>query len=151
MSNPTRTTPDAVAALLGYNYGQLPDGTNPDLQQYCDMASTVVDAAISAAQSRQSNLAVLNTMFNPEQVERALAAYYYTLMDPTYVSKSTAGASGSFAGNGSNLNGVQNQYKIMAIAQDNTGMVKALIDRQIGRSVWLGKPPSQQVPYSERS
>jgi hypothetical protein len=83
---------------------------------------------------------------NYEMMERCCAAYYYTLYDPLYGNRSTEGASGSFVEESLD----KNRYKAMAIQQDPTGVLNALLNRNFAGSSWLGKPPSEQINYVDR-
>lgn len=141
---PRRTTVDAVKTLLGGNYGTV-NGILSDLDQYITGASLLVDQVV-IVQNRQSTMFVL-TSANYEMMERCCAAYYYTLYDPLYAQRSTEGASGGFVAEKLDAN----RYKAMAIQQDPTGVLNALLNRTIAGSKWMGKTPSEAIPYDERS
>lgn len=142
-----RTTVALVQRLLAANYGPLPDGTMPDLFQFIQSASPVVDTVVS--QAAQQFRVVPNTV-QQELIERWLAAYFYCHADPLKSSKGTEGASASYV-TSTTLDGEQERYKRGAIEQDPSGMLNALLNRKYAQSVWLGKRPSAQVPYDQRN
>lgn len=133
-----RTSPAAVQTLLGNDWG------GGGVQPYIDAATTVVDDLVTAAAGLEPAYAF--TPAKAEIIERYLAAHFYTKTDPTYTSKSTGGASGSFVRNPKE----PEPYKDAAMQLDPTGMLNALLNRQRARLVWLGKPPSAQVPFYQR-
>ncbi len=77
-----------------------------------------------------------------ELMERWLACHLYTKFDPLYASKSTGGASASFI----NDEDIPERYLAGAINVDYSGMLKAIIKRQVASLAWIGKPPSNQIP-----
>jgi hypothetical protein len=140
------TTVAAVQKLLGPNYGVQPDSTAPDLQQFCDMAAAIVETRLVQA-ALNANPSITFSSVELELIERALACHFYTKLDPLYTSKNTGGASGSFVNTNTTE---QERYKDMAINLDYSGMLKAILNRQVARASWLGKPPSQQIPIWQR-
>ncbi len=136
-----RTNSGAVQALLGSNYDGL-----ADLKQYIDSATVIINRTVSAAASKQPTPITLTTA-EQELMERWLACYLYCKYDPLYASKSTGGASASFINNPS----IPERYLSGAINIDYSGMLKAIIMRQVASFAWLGKPPSDQIPVDERS
>lgn len=84
------------------------------------------------------------------EIETYLAAYFYALRDAQYAEKKTGDASAIFQGKfgmGFDLN----YWGQMAKRMDVTGFL-ASMDRgkvQVGVT-WLGKPPSEQIPYRDR-
>lgn len=135
-----RTTAANVAAVLvdsslsSNGQGDY-DGTT-DLTPYIDAASSVVDDLEDADED-----GVL-TSTKLELVERWLAAHYYTIMDPIYVSKSTLGRSASFQ---------QRSYKDVAIDLDPTGELAALLGRQRAGGFWGGRAQDQYAEENEVS
>jgi hypothetical protein len=71
-------------------------------------------------------------------------------MDPLHAQANTLSGSAEFV-TSETLDKEGERYKRMAIEADPTGMVNALLNRKVARSQWLGKPPSQQIPYWSRS
>lgn len=129
----SRTTAADVQAVLGGNWDQT-----TDLTPFIDTASELVDDAISCATTRGVTISATRA----ELIERWLAAYYYTQMDPLYTSRSTADASGSFR---------DQDYSKAAISLDSSGCLKALLNgTRSATAIWLGKRPSVQTPYYQR-
>lgn len=133
---PTLSNPTTVQALLGANYGLLPDGTAPDLQQYIDSADVVVQRVIVCAANKGMSLSPTEQ----ELIERWLSCYFYCKMDPLYQSRSTAGASGSFVNAGMNaqIDGDADRYKRGAIELDATGCLNAILNRKAVRLLSVG-------------
>ncbi len=138
----TRTTERAVKQLLGSNYGTDHAGNDPSLRPYIDTAAAIVARVITCATAKDYT----HTSAELELIERWLAAHYYTRMDPTYTSKSTAGASGSFTSPKDDTE----RYRQSAIELDTSGCLKAILTRNKATAAWLGKPPSEQTDYVDR-
>lgn len=138
-----RTTSDAVKLVLMDDYGKRADGTDPDLTPYIDTANSMVTQVNSDAVARGFSM----TAAQLELIERWLAAHYYTKADPVLANKSQGKASGTF------VRGQKEPepYKDVAIGLDVSGMLSALLNRQTAGVVWLGKPPSSQIPYTQRN
>lgn len=138
-----RTTFSAVEILLGGNYGELPDGTRPDLIPFIDAASAVVDdvAACGVRKGKPYSAARL------ELIERWLSAHYYTKMDPVYTTESTDKASGAYVRDAD----CPEPYKSGALNLDPLGCLAAILKGARASAFWLGKPPSQQTPAVDRS
>lgn len=131
-----RTTSTAVQGVLGRDY----DGST-DLTPYIDIASALVDQVVVCAAAKSIAYGFTDAVL--EVIERWMAANYYTIMDPTYKARATASASGTFNKN-------PDAYKDAAIDLDPTGCLNALLKRQRAGAVWLGKYPSDQIPYSQK-
>ena len=128
----SRTTSGAVAGVLGGNH----DGSTL-LTPYMDSANPIVTRTAACATGKGITLSAIEL----ELIERWLAAYFYTIMDPLYTSKNTADAGGSFN---------PRSYLEAAYAIDYSGCLKAIIERKTAGMMWLGKPPSEQLPYEQR-
>jgi hypothetical protein len=140
-----RTTILQVQGILGSNYGPLEDGTLPDLQQFIDSATVIVDRVATCASNRNKTL----TDGELELIERWLSAHLYAQMDMLYQSRSTGGASGSFQGQtGMSLDSTR--YGQTAVNIDYSGCLSAIGKRQATQFMWLGKPASQQIPIDQR-
>ncbi len=144
MSVPPRTNSNAVILLMGDDFGLRADGSTPDLAPYIASASAMVDRVQVCALARMSPITL--TTVELELIERWLSAHLYTKSDPTYSSKNTQGASGSF------IRGPENAepYRDGAINVDYSGCLNAILRRQFAGSLWLGKPPSAQIPVEDR-
>jgi hypothetical protein len=140
------------------DYGPLSDGiTMPDLTPYIATASMTVDQAVKISQGK-GGAYIISDPPAPNQVgsqaellERWLSAHFYCMMDPNYKSKSTAGASATFQRPQDGKGLESTSYGQMAVAMDYSGALKNLTNKERARAIWLGKPPSQQVPYCQRN
>lgn len=133
----SRTTSSSVQGVLGQDY----DGTT-SLTPYIDSATIIVDRVSSCSTAKGITLSATEL----EMIERWLSAHFYTKMDPTYQSKSNAGASGGFVRNPE----CPEPYKDAAISLDYSGCLKAILSRSFAGGFWAGKPASQQIPYQDR-
>lgn len=144
----TRTTPDAVIDVLrnGSEGGDYDDDNEPSLDGYIAAASVIVDRVYTCSVSK--NLTLSTTEL--ELVERWLTAHFYCMSDQTYASKNTTQASASFKGQTGMGLEITN-YGQMAKRLDYSGCLEAIDKRKFASVGWLGKFPSQQIPYEERS
>ena len=127
-----RTSSNAVQGVLADNY----DGCT-NLTPFIATANAVMRRVVICSSARGFTL----TVTEQEMMERWLAAYYYTIADPLYKSRSTNGASGSF---------FDRSYLEAAYAIDPSGCLKGIIEGKRASMVWLGKNPSEQIDYSIR-
>lgn len=141
-----RTTASLVQAVLGDDYGPRLDGSLPDLTPFITAANTITNRVVACASAKGLALSDGGQDTEAEQVERWLAAYFYTKQDPIYSSKSTSGASGSFVRDADEAN----PYRGAAINIDYSGCLAAILKRQFAFFSWLGKPPSAQIPVEQR-
>lgn len=130
-----RTTPIAVSKILGNNF--VADCSVSELLPYIETANEMVSQVASCATAQGTP----HTTARLELIERWLAAYYYTVMDPIYTSKSTDGSSGSFE---------QRSYMKVAQQLDGTGCLKAAVEGGYMQIAWVGKTPSEQTAYWDR-
>lgn len=138
-----RTDDTAVKTVLLRDY----DTRNlPSLTAFIDTASAIVDRVATCAALKGKSL----TTGELELVERWLAAHCYAQSDKTYASRSTAGASGSFDGK-TDMGFDSTLYGQTAMRIDYSGCLTAINKRQVAGAVWLGKPPSDQIAYVDRS
>lgn len=141
MSTPARTNAILVQAILQDNYK-----AGVDLTPFITAATTIVDRVATGAAAKCLPL----TTSELELIERWLAAHFYCVNDPLYMSKSTGGASGNFQ-RGAPTEGFQTtDYGRQAVALDYSGVLNAIGKRSFASAVWLGKPPSEQIPYTQR-
>jgi hypothetical protein len=140
-----RTTPTLVQSLLGSNYGKDANDEFPDLQQFIDFATVIVDRVVTCAIRKGRGL----TSPEAELMERYLAAHGYQTSDPGYTSRSTAGASGSFEGQ-SGMGLERTRYGQDALILDSSGCLANLNKKQRVTFAWLGKTPSERIPYDQR-
>lgn len=143
MSTPRSTTTE-VAGVLGDNYGPNADGDLPDLTRWLRMATNFVTRVITCAAGKGITL----SSEEAADIESAMAAHFYTKMDPTYSSRSTDGGSGSFVRDGK----IPEPYKDLAQSLDPSGCVASLLSTQKGpQAYWLGKTDSEKLTYDERN
>lgn len=83
-------------------------------------------------------------------IETELACHFYCVSDRVYTSKSTLGASGSFAGQyGKKLEATP--YGQSASSLDPSGWLQALMNNAVLDCQWMGKPYDEQLSYDERN
>jgi hypothetical protein len=129
-----RTNSTLVQQLLGNDYQ-----SGRSLVPFIATASSVVNRVSTCATGKGVPLSAAEL----ELVERWLACHYYTKSDPTYASRSTAGASGAFTRD-------PNDYKQAAIELDYSGCLKAILAGARAGLTWLGKVPSEQIDVRDR-
>lgn len=138
-----RTTNDRVKGILDRDY-DAKRGT--DLSPYVLAASTIVDRVVLMAAAKNITL----TPQELEVLEAWVAAHCYQASDPAYASKSTGGASGSYLGKmGKGFEATR--YGLMALRLDYSYCLENIDKKQRASAIWLGKPPSSQVPYVDRN
>lgn len=136
-----RTTPERVKAILQANYDTR---RAPPLGPYITPANILTTRLVAEA-SRQGVSSYLDSATLAE-IETWLAGYYYTKMDPLYLSKSTDGSGGSFQ------RGTKNDYLTTAIELDPTGLLSSLIEPgQRAEAGWMGKTETERVDYDQRN
>lgn len=144
----SRTTPTLVQAALGADYGPLPNGNDPDLQQYINSVVVTVDRVYVCALSKGVTLSGLPVGYNTspgsdspdtelELIERWLAAWQYTQMDKTLRSKSENGASASYSGQSGNGYD-SNEYGQTALRIDYSGCLQNLDKQQRASAFHVG-------------
>lgn len=137
-----RTNSAAVIALLGDNYGAHRSGALPNIQQFIDSATLIVDRVAACAIKKNYPLTVAEL----EHIERWLSAHAYAQMDMLLQSKGTKGASGSFQG--TTAMGLDStRYGQHAKTIDTSGCLTALDKRQNVGIGWLGKQPADQIEH----
>ena len=143
---PPRTTSDLVKGLLLDDFGNKLDGVSPDLTPYIATASTIVDRVMTCAINK--GLALSNGEL--ELIERWLSAHFYQQADPGYQSRNTLSASGQFTGK-TEMGFESTRYGQQALLLDYSNCLRNIQKQQRAGMVWLGKPPSQQIPYVARN
>lgn len=135
-----RTTPERVKKVLQANYATR---AAPSLDIYIQSANVLTNRLVREA-------AVEGISIDGETaglIETWLAGYYYTKMDPLYLSKSTDGSGGSFQ-----RNPVRNDYLQSAVELDPSGLLLSLVDpSQTAGAGWLGKADRDRIPYDQRN
>lgn len=137
-----RTNAQAVQGILLKDYDNV---DKPSLSPFIDTASSIVDDLVSAAGDRGITVSAAKA----ELIERWLAAHCYVQSDQTFAEKETERASAAYHGvTGMRLE--SSKYGQTALAIDTSGILNSLSSGMTVRALWLGKPPSQQVPYHNR-
>lgn len=137
-----RTNSDAVKAILLLDYDSK---RSPDLAAFIETASALVDDVVDCAAEK----GVALTDARLELIERWLAAHLYKMSDKDVTSSSQQGASASFTGQfGMGFDATR--YGQMATRIDSSGCLDNIDKTQEASMEWLGKPPSEQIPYDQR-
>lgn len=141
-----RTKPELVIAILG---SIDPWDGKTDLQPFVNLANMYVNKVVSLGGiSRIGPLADDGTATGDAgQVETMLAAGLYKRTADQQAHSSNAGRSSA------TLRGKpdENSYLLTAFDMDYSRILKPLWEGRIAGTRWLGKVPSQQIPYSQRS
>lgn len=138
-----RTNAAAVLGVLGVNYDTV---NNPSLAPFIDSAAIVLTRVATCATAKGKTL----TAAELELIERWLAAHLYQQMDEGYASRATSSASGSFKGQ-TGMRLESTMYGQTAMTLDASGCLENLGKRQTAGAFWLGRSPSEQTAYVDRS
>lgn len=138
-----RTTAPAVKGILLKDYDTR---RSPSLDPFILTANAMVDRL----SVRAGEVGISVSSATLELIERWLAAHCYVMSDRAFAENSTSSASAVYQGQtGMNLDA--SFYGQTAQTLDPTGLLAVLNKRSAGPSVvWLGKNPSQQIPYEQR-
>lgn len=113
------------------------------LDRYIKGASLIVDRVVTCSANTDYEL----TDAEAKEIETWLAAHLYTKMDPTYSSRSTNGASGSFVRDPK----IPEPFKDGALMLDPSGCLAIALKTVPKVSAgWMGRPPSEQTDYVDR-
>jgi hypothetical protein len=118
----------------------------PSLQPFIDAANVIVLRMIPLAAARKVFLSNAELRI----IETWLAAHFYAQSDQPYASRSTLNGSGQFQGR-TDMYLESTKYGQTAMRLDTSGVLDALNKRKVAGLQWLGKPPSSQIPYDQRS
>lgn len=129
-----RTSQGEVAGLLGSDWEQ-----GRSLSVFLRSATKVVDRVIECLARKGLSL----DSDEAQLMEAWVTAWLYTKSDPTYSSRSTLSASGSFLR-------TPESYLEGAKALDPGGCLAAIIAGARASAAWLGRPPSEQTDYVMR-
>lgn len=116
-----RTSPDLVKGVLGPNYNGV-----SALDMFIEMGNVSTNDAAAEAAKRGAPYDDQRARL----IETNLAAYYYCIMDPLFLSKATNGSSGSWAAR---------SYMDAAKNLDPSGSVEFTMNGQRVGAKWLGK------------
>ena len=153
-----RTTSALVQGVLMDDFGTRRDGSTPDLTPYILSASLIVDRVVVCG-ARKVTAGTLATNITDdgttgceaEVLERWLAGHCYVQSDQTLASKGVSGSSRSHHGQ-TGMRLENSKYGQMALLLDPTGCLENMnsVPRARAGFTWLGKPPSEQIAYSDR-
>jgi hypothetical protein len=129
-----RTTISDVKAILGTNYDTI---NTPTLTPYIRAANLLMDRVNQCATERGYIL----TTTELQEMERWMAAHFYTIYDPIYKSKQTANSSATY---------FDRSYMDAAKAMDPSGCLNAVMMSQRVNFDWLGKTPNEQIDVDQR-
>jgi len=142
-----RTNANAVKALLlpGRDYDSE---QAPSLNPFIETASAMVDDVVSCMAAKGATAYPAKRL---ELIERWLAAHYFKVSDKGYSSRSTEGASGNFDGQTA-MYLESSLYGQTALRLDPSGCLDAAGGKElkIAGGGWLGRSPSEQMPYEDR-
>lgn len=129
-----RTTEGEVKSLLQRNY----DAKNkPNLAVRIRMANSLVNQLATRSAANGSPLPA-DTL---KLIEANLAAHFYCTADPMAQSENFGGASASYD---------KRSFLEDAKALDWTGTLTGMLNPKKISIGWLGKAPSEQIPYWQR-
>lgn len=126
-----RTTTDDVEEILEMTPGL-------DVTPYITAANLLITRVNTCA----TNKGITLTSAELEQMERWMAAHFYTVRDQRYIEKWTEKAKGMFDR--------KNDYAATAKALDPSGCLAAFLSGKRLVAAWLGKAPSDQTDYEDR-
>lgn len=130
-----------VIELLGGHY----DASRlPSVTPFIASASSLVDKVEANDTANKLNATDL------ELIERWLSGHFYAQADQMFTSRSTGKASGSFQGQ-TGMYLENTIYGQQAMMLDITGYLMALQKGGVVDFAWLGKPRSEQIPYTQRN
>lgn len=124
---------------------QIIDGdVDTSIGPFIDMATALTDYV----SSKDSRGLVTDALL--VQIEKNLAAHYYSMFDPQFASKRTDDSSAKFQGEfGMHLDATR--WGQAAITLDVSGTLRKLSKGvSLGTVTWLGKPRSEQINILDR-
>lgn len=132
-----RTKPESVQELLGSDYEQ-----GRSLVGFVATANAFMSQVVTCATDKGLTIDAVTL----ELMERWAAAYFYSLTDRIYTSRSTNGGSGAFL-----IEKNENPYKSALSNLDPTGCVNAILNHQTAGGFWLGKAASEAQTWVQRN
>lgn len=130
-----RTTPGDVQKILGANYDDI---NCPSLDPYIRAANLVISRVVTCATGKGVTLSTEEQ----REMEKWVAAHFYTINDPIYKSKQTANSSASY---------FDRSYLDAAKMLDTSGCLAAIVSGQRASLDWLGLAESEQTDYVDRN
>lgn len=131
-----RTVSASVVVLLGKDYDTI---NTPSLTGFIDSASAIIDRVVICAAAKGITFSDVEL----ELLERWVAAHLYVQSDATYKSRRTLRAAGEF-------NKDWDSYLKAAYGLDPSGCLKSAFTSNRVSAFWMGKVPSNQIPYVDR-
>lgn len=143
-----RTTSTLVTGVLQGDYDAAPLSGNPppDLAPYIRSAYNLISRVAICATKKGITL----SSDELADLETWMAAFFYCIGDPSYSSRSTQGASGSFQNAPARKGFGANKYGSTAMAMDYSGCLENISEKQRASMVWLGKTTREQLRYDQR-
>jgi hypothetical protein len=116
-----------------------------DLSPFILSASVVIDQVSTCATAKGITL----TSDELEVLERWLAAHIYCAPDRPYTYKKTGNAAGTVQGV-TKMGLDSTFFGQTAKMLDRSGCLALATSGKRGNLLWMGKPPSEQIPYDQR-
>lgn len=141
-----RTTSGLVQGVLLSNYGAKSDGALPSLTPFIHIANLLTTRVAACAVAK----GVPRTADELIELETWLAAHFYTRSDTALASESTERASGAYQGK-TGMHLQASFYGQTAMDLDTSGCLAGLNSQKRASMTWMGKVPSEEIPYDWRS
>lgn len=144
---PRTTGPEVIAVLRnGTEGGDYDDVNSPSLDPFIAWAGLIVDEVYQCS-VRKGKPYSTELLAN---LETWLASHAYATSDRVYTQRSTLRAAGSFGGQLDKYLEFT-PYGQMAKLLDNLGCLESLGKKKSVGAYWLGRRPSQQTDYEDRT
>lgn len=140
----SRTNEDNVMGIMSNEYDIE---ETPSLIPFIDTASSMVDDLVECAAEK----GVVLSDSKLELIERWLSAHFYSQSDKPYTESETIEARAKYNGQ-TKMYLESTLYGQTAVKLDPTGCLAAIAgeeDKSAG-VIWMGKRPSEQVPWYSR-
>lgn len=147
-----RTNDAAVKAVLLKDYDKK---NKPDLTPFIRTANILTNRLNTTATNADTPIETDELL----EIETWLAAHFYCVPDQPYIYKTTKGSQGQFQGK-TDMYLEGTKYGQTAVLLDHTGIlarlangenIEASTSNATPGGFWLGKKPSEQTPYYDRS
>lgn len=135
-----RTTKKKVEEVLTKDYD-----CQWSLQGFMETANNLVTSVAACAVAKGEPLSSATL----ELLERWVSAHYYATSDRPFQENSTSKSSAKYQGR-TGMGLESTYYGQTALGLDPSGCLAAITKRNRLRVAWLGKPPSEQIDYSQR-
>jgi hypothetical protein len=138
----SRTTSQSVKAVLKRDYDSR---RKPSLDPSIEWANIIVNRIVRCAARK-------NLIVDPSEleiIERWLAAHEYMSSDQGYKANTTNRASATYQGE-TKMYIEGTKYGQNALLLDDTGCLAQIASRMTAEIGWMGKTPSEEIPYDQR-